>query len=328
MSRFAKELFETRKDLVIATGSNEKTVIYKDAKCPIYNYILSLSSGASKETAARVLKAVAKHLKRNSIYDINWQNFTGAALNSVIDSFKSNGNYAPKTITLYVSIIKQVVEHAYLLGYMSGLQRDAIKMVKAKTGSRTKEYRLLNHSEVSELLNSISSNSAEHTPNIGEHVARVRDYAIFSILTRCGLRRQEVVGLKVSDVGAKALRVIGKGNKERKVSLHPVVLEAIRGWLGIHKSSNENSPLFVRILKGGHIQKTPMSADAIFKLCAKYGAPPPHSLRRSFATNLYKNGANIKNISLLLGHSQIATTELYVHRDDDDLYKDVMDNLL
>jgi len=161
-----------------------------------------------------------------------------------------------------------------------------------------------------------------------ENAVKYRDYAIFSVLLRCGLRREEVTNLKVSDVKEKTLRVIGKGNKERKVAMHPVVLEALNSWLEVYSYSNEDQPLFVRILKGGHIQNKKMSADAIFKLCNKYDAPAPHSLRRSFATNLYKNGANIKNISLLLGHNNISTTEIYVHRDDEDLYNEVLDNLL
>ncbi|PLT24973.1 site-specific integrase [Pseudoalteromonas sp. MelDa3] len=328
MTRFAKELFEVRKDLAVSNGRHNKTIIYKDAQCPIYNYILSLTSEASKETAARVLKAIAKHMGRDSIYDINWQNFSGVALNSLINSFKSKGNYAPKTITLYISIVKQVVEHAYLLGYMSTLQRDAIKFIKPKAGSRSKEYELLDHKGVCDLLNKIQSGIGEDGAKIGNHVANVRDYALFSILTRCGLRRLEAASLKVGDVREKSLRVIGKGNKERKVALHPVVTEAIKQWFEIYKYSNENDPLFVSILKGGHLQNKAMSSDAIFKLCVKYNAPPPHSLRRSYATNLYNNGANIKNISLLLGHSQISTTELYLHVGEDDLYNDVMDNLL
>ncbi|MBB1295469.1 MULTISPECIES: tyrosine-type recombinase/integrase [unclassified Pseudoalteromonas] len=321
MTRFAKELFEIRHDLVAANSMYKKTVIYKDVKCPIYNYILSLNSEASKETAARVLKAVAKHIGRDSIYDINWQNFNATALNTLINSFKSNENYSPKTITLYIAIVKQVVEHAYLLGKMSALQRDAIKMVKPKTGSRNKEYNLLDHHGVESLLGMISKKTCENA-------SKIRDYAIFSVLLRCGLRRQEIVNLKIGDVGDKALRVIGKGNKERKVALHPVVLEAINTWLDIHLYSNKDEPLFVRILKGGHLQKKTMSADAIFKLCCKYEAPPPHSLRRSYATNLYNRGVPIKKISLLLGHNQVSTTELYVRVNDEDLYQEVIDNLL
>lgn len=321
MTRFAKELFEPRHDVVAAKSMYKKTVIYKDAKCPIYNYILSLSSEASKETAARVLRAVAKHIGTDSIYDINWKNFNVTALNTLIDSFKSNKNFSPKTITLYISIVKQVVEHAYLLGQMSALQRDAIKMVKPKTGSKNKEYTLLDHSGVDSLLEKISQVG-------GKNASKLRDYAIFSVLMRCGLRRQEIVNLKIGDVGGRALRVIGKGNKERKVALHPVVLEAINTWLDIHLYSNKDEPLFVRILKGGQLQKKPMSADAIFKLCCKYEAPPPHSLRRSYATNLYNRGVPIKKISLLLGHNQVSTTELYIRVNDEDLYQEVIDNLL
>ncbi|MBH0017882.1 tyrosine-type recombinase/integrase [Pseudoalteromonas sp. NGC95] len=90
---------------------------------------------------------------------------------------------------------------------------------------------------------------------------------MFSIRIRCGLRRQEVASLKASDVSQKSLRVICKGNKERKVSLHSVVLDAIKSWLEIYKCSNENPLLFVSILKGGHLQNKAMSTDATFKLC-------------------------------------------------------------
>ena len=321
MARFAKELFQERHDLVVANSRYKKTAIYKDLECPIYNYLLSLNSESSQHTVSRVLQTIARHMGRNSIYEIKWGNFNTGTINTLIDSLKSNGNYAPNTITLYISVVKQVVEHAYLLGQMSTRQRDAIKSKKVQTGSRTKEYALLNHEDVNALLNKVGDKAQEN-------VVKCRDYAIFSILLRCGLRREEVTNLKVSDVKEKTLRVIGKGNKERKVAMHPVVLEALNSWLEIYSYSNKEQPLFVRILKGGHIQNKKMSADAIFKLCNKYDAPAPHSLRRSFATNLYKNGANIKNISLLLGHNNISTTEIYVHRDDEDLYNEVLDNLL
>ncbi|MGO2075076.1 MAG: tyrosine-type recombinase/integrase [Pseudoalteromonas sp.] len=321
MTRFAKELFEERRDLVVANSRYKKTVIYKDLKCPIYNYLLSLNSESSKHTVSRVLQTVARHMGRESIYEIKWGNFNSVTINALIDSLKSNGNYAPNTITLYISVVKQVVEHAYLLGQMSTLQRDAIKSKKVKTGSRTKEYTLLNHEDVNALLNKVEG-------KVQEGVVKYRDYAIFSVLLRCGLRREEVTNLKINDVKEKVIRVIGKGNKERKVAMHPVVLEAINKWLDVYSFSNKNQPLFVRILKGGHLQNKKMSPDAIFKLCNKYDAPAPHSLRRSFATNLYKNGANIKNISLLLGHNNISTTEIYVRRDDEDLYNEVIDNLL
>ncbi|WP_024597501.1 tyrosine-type recombinase/integrase [Pseudoalteromonas sp. AC163] len=321
MARFAKELFDVRHDLVVASSRYKKTAIYKDLKCPIYNYLLSLNSESSQHTVSRVLQTIARHMGRESIYEIRWGNFNSGTINTLIDSLKSNGSYAPNTITLYISVVKQVVEHAYLLGQMSTRQRDAIKSKKVKTGSRTKEYTLLNHEDVNALLSKVAGNNQDY-------VVKCRDYAIFSILLRCGLRREEVTNLKVSDVKEKAIRVIGKGNKERKVAMHPVVLEAINKWVAVYSYSNKSKPLFVRILKGGHIQNEKLSPDAIFKLCNKYDAPAPHSLRRSFATNLYKNGANIKNISLLLGHNNISTTEIYVRRDDEDLYNEVIQNLL
>ncbi|MEH6815325.1 MAG: tyrosine-type recombinase/integrase [Pseudoalteromonas distincta] len=319
--RFSKEFFKESHELVLAKPKYKKTDIYKDLKCPIYNYLLALQSEASQITAARVLQAVARRMGRQSVYEIRWEKFNATALNTLISTLKNQDNLSPKTISLYVSIVKQVIEHTYLLGYMSALQRDAIKMIKANTGSRTKEYTLLDRNGVEGFLSDVAESGSDN-------ISKLRDLAIFSILTRCGLRRQEVVNLKVNDVGIAALRVIGKGNKQRNVALHPVVLEAINNWLAVYNYTDNNSPLFVSILKGGHLQNKALSADAIFKLCAKYKSPPPHSLRRSYATNLYQNGVKIKNISKMLGHNQIATTELYLRVGDDEVFKDVMDKLL
>lgn len=321
MSRFSKEFFKQSQELILGKAKYKKTNIFVDVKCPIYNYLLGLQSDASKVTAARVLQAIARHMGRRSIYDIRWESFNATLLNTLINELKNNAKLSPKTITLYISIVKKVVEHAYLLGYMNALQRDAVKMIKPNTGSRSKEYTLLDRNEVDSFLADIIKDG-------NENAAKVRDYAIFSILTRCGLRRDELVKLKINDVGKTALRVIGKGNKQRNVALHPVVLEAINNWLSVYNYTDKKSPLFVSILKGGHLQSNAMSADAIFKLCAKYKAPPPHSLRRSYATNLYLNGVKIKNISTMLGHNQIATTELYLQVGEDEVFKDVMDKLL
>ena len=74
MARFAKELFQERHDLVVANNKYKKTAIYKNLECPIYNYLLSLNSESSQHTVSRVLQTVARHMGRESIYEIIYKN--------------------------------------------------------------------------------------------------------------------------------------------------------------------------------------------------------------------------------------------------------------
>ena len=167
-----------------------------------------------------------------------------------------------------------------------------------------------------------------------------RDRALFTLLYGCGLRIDEALSLNMIDLPHDGfIRVRGKGNKERQVPVITVVEAALEAYLeqspfhtslrdaqAAKQSITENGlprdlsvarndgsqPLFVGT-RGGRLNQG-VAQKAMRDLRATLGLPEtatPHALRHSFATHLLQNGANLREIQELLGHSSLSTTQRY-----------------
>ena len=141
-----------------------------------------------------------------------------------------------------------------------------------------------------------------------------RDVAVLTLLWGCGLRISEALGLKGADAPLpEALRIVGKGNKERVVPVLPAAREAVAAYLRLCPYPQEtDAPLF-RAIRGGAL-----SARAIAKVMAdarmQLGLPAsatPHAMRHSFATHLLDAGGDLRAIQELLGHASLSTTQAY-----------------
>ena len=142
----------------------------------------------------------------------------------------------------------------------------------------------------------------------------LRDRAMLETLYATGLRVSELVALKLFEVNldANVVRVMGKGSKERLVPLG----EEAAHWIStyIQQRKSKATALFVTTRGGG------MTRQAFWHLIRRYGrrAIPgkklsPHVLRHAFATHLINHGADLRVVQLLLGHSDISTTQIYTH---------------
>lgn len=141
-----------------------------------------------------------------------------------------------------------------------------------------------------------------------------RDAAILELFYSTGLRISELAALQVEDIDwiSATLRVIGKGKKERLLPIGDPALRALQHYrkeAKVHQGS-----LFLSKLK------KPITTRAINNLLQKYieaaGIPfsiTPHKLRHSFATHLLDNGADLRSVQSLLGHSSLSTTQIYTH---------------
>lgn len=145
-----------------------------------------------------------------------------------------------------------------------------------------------------------------------------RDTALLTLLYGCGLRIGEALGLNRAEAPrGDALRVLGKGNKERIVPVLPVVRAAIDDYLAACPYRLEaDDPLFVgaqgRRLQAGVVQA------GVRKLRMLLGLPEtatPHALRHSFATHLLAGGGDLRTIQELLGHASLSTTQRYTDVD-------------
>lgn len=154
----------------------------------------------------------------------------------------------------------------------------------------------------------------------------LRDRAILELLYACGLRVSELTGLRLEqmDLAAGFVRVVGKGSKERVVPIGRQSLAALQEYLerGRPKLTAGRRTPFAFVRAGGH----PLSRQSVWKIVKRRalaaGIDPsvsPHVLRHTFATHLLAGGADLRVVQALLGHTDIATTQIYTHVQPDRL---------
>jgi integrase/recombinase XerD len=151
----------------------------------------------------------------------------------------------------------------------------------------------------------------------------LRDRALVELLYGAGLRVSEAVGLERAaiDLEGRLVRTIGKGSKERIVPIGREAVEALRRYLarGRPYLDKRHRPELFLNARGGALTRA--GAFLILrKLAASAGLEPervhPHLLRHSFATHLLEGGADLRSVQEMLGHADLATTELYTHVSD------------
>lgn len=142
----------------------------------------------------------------------------------------------------------------------------------------------------------------------------IRDTAVLTLLWGCGLRISEALGLKARDTPLPdALRILGKGNKERLVPVLPIASTAVDSYIKACPFDLEpDGPLF-RAVRGGplaprNVQRAMQSARMQLGLPS---SATPHAMRHSFATHLLNAGGDLRAIQELLGHASLSTTQAY-----------------
>ena len=178
---------------------------------------------------------------------------------------------------------------------------------------------VLNYAEVQKLL----------AAPCGDQPTTLRDRALLEVMYACGLRASETIGLDVADVNLHEgfLRARGKGSKERQVPLGRQAIAAISGYMrgGRPKlvGNRHEAKLFLNF-RGG-----PLTRQGLYKIVRRHaraaglgGQMSPHTLRHSFATHLLAGGCDLRAVQEMLGHADIATTQMYTHLSGEQL-KDV-----
>jgi integrase/recombinase XerD len=160
----------------------------------------------------------------------------------------------------------------------------------------------------------------------GSSPAALRDRALLETMYACGLRASEAIGLELSELDLKAgiLRARGKGSKERLVPIGSKAIKSLDAYLeksrprlvGLH----EERRVFVNLRGSG------LSRQGLYKIVQRHAASAglahrmsPHTLRHSFATHLLAGGCDLRSLQEMLGHADIATTQIYTHLSADRL---------
>ena len=186
-----------------------------------------------------------------------------------------------------------------------------------------KQVTFLHYDEVTRLLEQVDTNEE----------AGLRDRAILELLFSSGLRVSELVNLNRDHINTKRreFMVRGKGQKDRPVFISQSAADWVEQYLAVRQDTL--SPLFISYSKNvtpdtsGDFRR--LSARSIQRMISKYARlagitkhVSPHTMRHSFATDLLMNGADLRSVQSMLGHSSIATTQIYTHVTDAHL-KDV-----
>ena len=148
----------------------------------------------------------------------------------------------------------------------------------------------------------------------------IRDRAILELLYACGLRVSELVGLDTDRVDLKGqqVRVIGKGNKERRVPMGDEARERLHRYRSGPRSEWTSGKPSAAVFVGRRGKR--LSREAVWHLVKRWTEVSgvtervtPHTFRHSFATHLLEGGADLRVVQALLGHASISTTQLYTH---------------
>ncbi|MFW2490541.1 tyrosine recombinase XerC [Clostridium chromiireducens] len=238
---------------------------------------------------------------------------------SFTEKYRDNSSYArARKVATLKSYFKFLFGKAKIIS-----ENPALELESPKINKRHPVYLTLNQSI--HLLGSLDKNDKNY----------FRDYCILTFFLNCGMRLSELCSIQIDKIRDDTLTIIGKGNKERTVYLNEACLKALSNYLNARNDSkalpenkkilflsSRNTPInkrTVEIMIKKHITNAGLTDD-------KY---TPHKLRHTAATLMYKYGnVDIRSLQSILGHTNISTTQIYTHVDDDSLRDAVKSNPL
>jgi integrase/recombinase XerD len=222
---------------------------------------------------------------------------------------------APATLQRKAACLRSFYRHLRREGIV---EHDPTADLRAPKKSQRLPH-VLSRDEVARLL---------ATPR-GPAAHALRDRAILELMYACGLRASEATGLELRDVDLDAglLRACGKGSKERIVPVGREACAAVRAWL------QRGRPKLVGLSPEPHLfvnqRGQGLTRQGLYKIVQRHartagldGKMSPHTLRHTFATHLLAGGCDLRSLQEMLGHADIATTQIYTHLSADRL-KDV-----
>lgn len=216
--------------------------------------------------------------------------------------------------------IKKNTQSYYIIALRNFLKYLAKRDIKTLAAEKIelpkmpdREIELINFDELERLLNA---------PTKKKDLKNLRDKAILETLFSTGLRISELCSLNREQIDFKSgeVSIRGKGGKIRLVFLADNALSALKNYL--NERTDPDEAVFIRLPKNpkqisNDLRLTPRSIERIIKYWAVRAGIvkkiTPHTLRHLFATDLLRNGADLRSVQLLLGHSNVSTTQIYTH---------------
>jgi len=280
---------------------------------------LEIEKGRSLKTVRNYKQYISKYIE-----------FSGIKKIDVIDAesirqFRLHLNRQPgaKTKGQQSGTMKKRTQNYYLIAlrmFLKYLMKQGHKVYSPENIELAKtEARHIDHLDVTELQRMLDV-AQKHQ----------RNYAIMHMLFSTGLRVSELTSLNRDiDLSKDEMTIRGKGDKLRIVFLSPKARESVREYLNNRTDMDEalfiqEGPRVVKLEEQNvSLRLTPRSVERLVKRIAIEAGiakkVTPHTIRHSFATDLLRNGADIRSVQMMLGHSNIATTQIYTHITDKQL---------
>lgn len=281
-----------------------------DFKIKLNSFITEIKN--TKNLDNKTLKAYFSDLT-NFIEFINNQEskiINSENIINYIDSLKKIKNLKDSSIKRKIISLKIFTQYLFDNNFLT---TNPFQKLKFKYKHEHKLPKILTIEEVERLLNCITSSFSLLSSNFKIYEG-TRDLAIIDLLISTGIRIGEICLIKLADIDIKnkTLLIHGKGKKERLLFLScEDTIKNLKKWLDI-RSNHQNNHLFLN--RYGN----PLTIHSIEDIFYKYRdlakinpLATPHYLRHTFATNLLINGADIRSVQEILGHSNISTTEIY-----------------
>lgn len=283
-------------------GKKDKILLMKEIEKYLEDYLnyLEIEKNRSIKTRENYERYLRIFIKKSGV------NSPNEITEDVVRRFRielARDNLKKITQTYYVIALRNFLKFLIKRG-LKVLSPDLIELPKISRA----DIETLSYEELERLLKAPEGNS----------LRTLRDRAILETLFSTGLRLSELCNLtRFIDLKHGEISVRGKGDKIRVVFLSERAKNAISDYLKKREDTEES--LFVSLNKKGKVigKITPRSVERIVDFYAKKAGIPkkvhPHLLRHSFATDLLINGADLRSVQALLGHSNISTTQIYTH---------------
>lgn len=286
------------------TVANDVQPPASPAPNPAESYLLSLAAG-SRRAMNQAINVVAAIIEPGSTAAaLDWAKVGYGEVARVRASLA--GRYSPNMGNKCLAALRGVMKATFRLGLIDSDSLARAIDIKRIRGERTAKGRAIDAPEISRLIA-----ASDPTTALG-----VRNAAIVAIGFGCGLRRAELVGLNVGHVleRGEALRILGKGNKERIVYLPDAAQAYLATWL--ERRGYQEGPLFCAISRAGVVPRR-LTEQTIYDVLQSLAAKAriahisPHDLRRTFVSALLDKGVPLSTVSAMAGHSSISTTAGY-----------------
>ncbi|MEW5807487.1 MAG: site-specific tyrosine recombinase XerD [Acidobacteriota bacterium] len=277
----------------------------KNSFVRIYADFLVSEKGLSHNTVSSYVSDIAKaaeELKksRRSLGDASRED-----LLKIMRRMKESG-LSSRSIARWLVSLRQF--YKFLISEQIIKDNPTVNIENPKTWKHLPEF--LNYEEIEKLLNAPAMTNP----------SELRDKAMLETLYATGLRASEIISLELKDVKIDAgfLTCMGKGSKERIVPIGDTCTAILRIYLSQgrrHFLNKRASPFLFLNSRGGK-----MTRQGFWKIIKKYARQAgitkplsPHTVRHSFATHLLAHGADLRSVQMMLGHSDISTTQIYTH---------------